>query len=241
MHHYQHHIGDYRRDTAHLSLLEHGIYRQLLDMYYLNEQPIPKETQVVFRRLSAKTEHEQNAIETILKEFFLDTPDGWKHTRCDSEIAAYQEKAEKNRINGKSGGRPKKTQVVIDGLSDGNPSGTQNNLNHKPLTINQDTSLVGNKVSNCPYQEIVDLFNRTLPDLPAVRMITEKRKKAMNARWKENQKRQNIEWWERLFEHIAGNDFLTGRNAKWTACCFDWIFKQENFVKIIEGNYENKP
>ena len=137
MHHYQHHIGDYRRDTAHLSLLEHGIYRQLLDMYYLNEQPIPKETQVVFRRLSAKTEHEQNAIETILKEFFLDTPDGWKHTRCDSEIAAYQEKAEKNRINGKSGGRPKKTQVVIDGLSDGNPSETQNNLNHKPLTINQ--------------------------------------------------------------------------------------------------------
>jgi uncharacterized protein YdaU (DUF1376 family) len=137
MHHYQHHIGDYRRDTAHLSLLEHGIYRQLLDMYYLNEQPIPKETQVVFRRLSAKTEHEQNAIETILKEFFLDTPEGWKHTRCDSEIAAYQEKAEKNRINGKSGGRPKKTQVVIDGLSDGNLSGTQNNLNHKPLTNNQ--------------------------------------------------------------------------------------------------------
>jgi uncharacterized protein YdaU (DUF1376 family) len=240
MHHYQHHIGDYRRDTMHLTLLEHGVYRQLLDMYYLNELPIPKETQVVFRRLSARTQDEQNAIETILKEFFKDTTDGWIHTRCDIEITAYHEKAEKNRINGKSGGRPKKTQVVIDGLSDANPSETQNNLNHEPLTINHiDKPLVGNKVSSCPYQEIVDLFNSTLSCLPAVRQITEKRKKAMNVRWKESEKRQSLEWWQRFFEHINQSDFLTGRNGSWGACCFDWILKQENFVKILEGNYDN--
>lgn len=86
MHYYQHNIVDYRRDTAHLSLLEHGVYRQLIDMYYLSESPIPKETQQVFRRLSARTQEEQIAVEIILNEFFLLTDDGWTHKRCDSEI-----------------------------------------------------------------------------------------------------------------------------------------------------------
>lgn len=86
MHYYQHNIGDYRRDTGHLSLLEHGVYRQLLDMYYLSESPIPRETQQVFRRLSARTQEEQNAVEIILNEFFLLTEEGWKHKRCDVEI-----------------------------------------------------------------------------------------------------------------------------------------------------------
>ncbi len=54
MNFYKHHIGDYRRDTAHLSLLEHGVYRQLMDTYYLSEEPIPNETELVMRRLSAK-------------------------------------------------------------------------------------------------------------------------------------------------------------------------------------------
>jgi len=40
LHYYTFNIGDYRRDTGHLSLLEHGIYRQLIDSYYLSEKPI---------------------------------------------------------------------------------------------------------------------------------------------------------------------------------------------------------
>ena len=51
MHYYQFNISDYRADTAHLNIIEHGIYRQLIDWYYLDEKPIPKETQVVMRRL----------------------------------------------------------------------------------------------------------------------------------------------------------------------------------------------
>ncbi len=134
MNYYQHNIGDYRRDTSHLSLLEHGIYRQLLDWYYLDEAPIPKETQVVFRRLSAKTQDEQNAIEIILKEFFFEGNDGWSHRRCDAEIANYQSKSVVNRENGKLGGRPRKTQSVISGIANETPNESENNPNHKPIT-----------------------------------------------------------------------------------------------------------
>jgi uncharacterized protein YdaU (DUF1376 family) len=156
MNYYQHNIGDYRRDTAHLSLLEHGIYRQLLDWYYLDEIEITKETQTVFRRLSARTQDEQNAIEIILKEFFVETETGWKHKRCDIEIAAYHDKAQVNRVNGKLGGRPKKTQTVSDGLSDGNRNESEQNPNHKPLTINQEpiTKVVKNIT---PLAMLVDM------------------------------------------------------------------------------------
>lgn len=132
MHYYQHNIGDYRRDTSHLSLLEHGIYRTLLDLYYLNETPIPKGTDWVIRRLSAKTNDEILAIQAVLKDFFVEGVDGYTHKRCDMEIREYTAKAGTARINGKLGGRPKKTQPVILG----NQDVTQVKANHEPLTIN---------------------------------------------------------------------------------------------------------
>lgn len=138
MHHYQHHIGDYRRDTMHLSILEHGAYRQLLDMYYLSESPIPKETEVVFRRLCAKTDDEQKAIQTVLNEFFeYNEKTGWSHKRCDCEIQKYADKAEKAKENGKLGGRPKKTEVVISGFSEK----TETKANQEPRTKNQEPSI----------------------------------------------------------------------------------------------------
>jgi len=147
MNYYQHHIGDYRRDTSHLSLLEHGAYRQLLDMYYLSEEKIPKETEVVMRRLCARTEEERTAVETVLKEFFI-FKDGYVHKRCDIEIKEYKSKADRARQNGKLGGRPSKTKEVISGLS----NETEEKANHKPLTINQEplTNIKNNNGDKSP-------------------------------------------------------------------------------------------
>ena len=116
MHYYKHHIGDYRRCTAHLSLLEHGVYRQLLDWYYLDESPIPNETQSVYRRLAARTEVEQRAVDAVLADFFTQTPDGWINNRCNKQIGKYQGNADKNRESGKLGGRPKKPKRLLMGL-----------------------------------------------------------------------------------------------------------------------------
>lgn len=129
MHHYSHNIGDYRRRTGHLSLLEHGIYRQLMDTYYLDEEPIPNKTKEVFRRLQARTEEEQQAVRDVLTEFFVLRDGAWHHQHCDEVIAVYRTKAETARANGKLGGRPPKNQ-------DGFKSEPKKKLtkNHKPRT-----------------------------------------------------------------------------------------------------------
>lgn len=94
MHYFQHFIGDYRADTSHLSLLEHGVYRQLLDQYYLSELPITLDENKLFRTLSARTEDEIKAIKNVLEDFFIKTENGYIHKRCDIEIEAYQAKSQ---------------------------------------------------------------------------------------------------------------------------------------------------
>ena len=131
MHYYKFNIADYRKDTGHLSTIEHGIYRQLIDWYYLDEQPIPEETQVVIRRLRLGSD-EVNFLRNVLDDFFVLGKTGYTHKRIEVEIKDYSEQVEKNKNNGKLGGRPKKTQSVISGL----PDESQNNPNHKPLTTN---------------------------------------------------------------------------------------------------------
>lgn len=152
MYKYLHHISDFMVATAHLSPVEECFYRRALDFYYLNEKPLPKETQSVFRRLRATTKEEKDAVLNVLQDFFFEQEDGFHNKRCDAEIAEYQQNASKSRENGKKGGRPRKnkpnenqdtdnsddlenpqeTQLVILGSE----NETQNNLNRERITDN---------------------------------------------------------------------------------------------------------
>jgi hypothetical protein len=42
------------------------------------------------------------------------------------------------------------------------------------------------------------------------------------------------------FQKAEASDFLSGRSGKWAGCSFDWIVNYNNFVKLLEGNYDNK-
>ncbi len=125
MNYYKRHLGDYARDTGHLSVLEHGIYTLLLDWYYANERPIPADKTERISRGNPKE------TQTVLSEFFKLTENGWIHSYADRVIADYNAKADRNRQAGKLGGRPRKTQTV----SKTNPQETLA-TSHKPLAIN---------------------------------------------------------------------------------------------------------
>ena len=129
MHYYQHNIADYRKDTSHLTLLEHGAYRQLLDQYYLNEEPLSLDETKLFRLLSAKTTEEKNAIKSVLEDFFTQTETGFIHRRCEIEIQTFHSKSE---VASKSA----KVRWQCERNANAMQTHSERNANHKPITIN---------------------------------------------------------------------------------------------------------
>lgn len=152
MNYYPHHIGDYITATAHLTMLEDGAYRRLLDLYYSTEKALPRERKALYRLARARTKEEQEAVDVVVEEFFDETDAGWFHSRCDEEIEKARVLAERARTNGKKGGRPPKanpeqsqnepkrnpdhnpeeTQPVISGLAKHNPDRTQTEPSDNP-------------------------------------------------------------------------------------------------------------
>lgn len=92
MNFYAFHIGDYASDTRHLSMLEDGAYRRLIDLYYTRECPLPSDLPEVFRLAGARSPAERKTVETVLREFFVKDEIGWRHKRCDLEIAVMRDK-----------------------------------------------------------------------------------------------------------------------------------------------------
>jgi len=131
MHYYQFNIGDYRAATAHLTNQEDLAYRRLLDMYYDSEEKIPLDTEWVSRRLRL----EPHVVRDVLQDMFVKQDDGWLHPKCEELIQIYQAMAEKNRANGRLGGR-KKNPVGIPVESQPEPI-AKATINYELLTNNQ--------------------------------------------------------------------------------------------------------
>lgn len=136
MNYYRLHIGDYLRDASHLSLLEHGVYTRLLQVYYTREQPIGDADK--YRLVGARSTEEREAVDAVLAEFFVLVDGGWQQGRCEREIAAYREKAERNRVVGQMGGRPVKTKnpEITQTVSTENPNVTLAN-SQEPIANKQ--------------------------------------------------------------------------------------------------------
>lgn len=130
MNYYEHHIGDYDADTAHLSWLEDMAYTRLMRLYYRKEAPIPADVAQACRLVRAQSKDERAAVDTVLREFFVLRDDGWHQDRCDAEVAAYQERVEHNRRVGKKGGRPRKTPVETE--PENNPQGLKTEPEQNP-------------------------------------------------------------------------------------------------------------
>jgi uncharacterized protein YdaU (DUF1376 family) len=121
MDYYKRYMGDYQRDTGDLSLAQHGAFTVLLDHYYSVRKPLPAAMEKLHRLCRATTKAEQDAVESVVDEFFKLGPDGLRHNaRADEEIAKWEEFAQENREKGKLGGRPKKNP---SGNPSGNPPG----------------------------------------------------------------------------------------------------------------------
>ena len=97
---------------------------------------------------------------------------------------------------------------------------------------------------NCPVQQIIDAYRRCAPNLIQPRIVPDAVKSQISGRWRQSEKHQNIEFWERFFGYCNELPLLTGGvpkrdGSKPFRAGIEWIFNATNFAKIVNGNYED--
>lgn len=187
---YKHYMSDFAQDTSHLTILEHGAYRLLLDHYYHTEGQIGSDHGQIYRVVRALDPAEQKAVDLILTQFFTLEDGQYKNHRADEEIVKYQAQREHNQTVGKLGGRPRKnpeeTRVVPEIKPGDNPSQKSdtknNNNNNGQITFDQFWEVYPRKVKKKPAFAI---WKRKRLDVIADGIIGDVKKRLeLHAPWK---------------------------------------------------------
>jgi len=84
----------------------------------------------------------------------------------------------------------------------------------------------------------VGWYHKLCPSLPAVRKLTDAKKRSIAARWKDF---SDIEVFKTVFQNTQSSDHHSGRNGAWTGCNFDWLMGPKNFEKMLERNQATGP
>ena len=108
-----------------------------------------------------------------------------------------------------------------------------NKLNTNKLNTNNTHR---NETEKFDCQEVADAFNETCVSLPRVTKLTDKRKKAI----KSILKKHSLAELKNIFKKVEYSSFLNGSGGKWSGATFDWLLKESNLIKVIEGNYDDK-
>ena len=116
-------------------------------------------------------------------------------------------------------------------------SKTNSKANVSALDIEEDKDKEREKDKRrIDYDHIVHLYNDHCPSLPTVRSLSEARKKAIRARLNN----YSVEDFKQLFMKAEESDFLKGNNNRNWSATFDWLIKDANMAKVLDGNYDNK-
>lgn len=82
-------------------------------------------------------------------------------------------------------------------------------------------------------QEIIDYYQANCTGLKQLRVFTDSRKKAV----RDILRKYGPDTVKEVLDKAQSSRFLKGETGTWK-CGFDWLFKEQNFVKVLEGNYD---
>lgn len=124
----------------------------------------------------------------------------------------------------------------IDKATDKQPISNRQATDKQPITIKNERMKEG-KNERQLQPDFVERFNEACPSLPKLVEMTPQRTKALT----DLVSKYGSEAVETAFEKAEQSDFLTGRNGRLKIQkSFDWIIQPSNFLKIMEGFYDNK-
>ncbi len=108
-----------------------------------------------------------------------------------------------------------------------------NSLDKNRLEEERDKEIDKNRID---YQLIADMYNSTCTSYPSIKVLSDARKKTIKARLKT----YSIDDFKTLFEKAEASTFLKGGNSNNWSATFDWLIKDANMAKVLDGNYDNR-
>ena len=222
MHYYQHHIGDFIKDTSFLTNEEIGIYLKLIWLYYDSEKPLPNN--LFELGMKTGTRDNQEVLEGLLGMFFvLDEQNKcWNHTRCDKELEHYKQQLTTASKAGKASALKRamnKNPTSVEQSLDERSTEVQPTNNQEPRTINHKPIKENKRGSRLPQDWFLtkamgDWATQERPDLD-VRQVAEQFKDYWAAQ--AGQKGVKLDWdatwrnWVRNTKAVKPNPFDVGR------------------------------
>lgn len=87
------------------------------------------------------------------------------------------------------------------------------------------------------YQAIKELYNACCPSLAKCTALSDARKKTIKARLSSGYTEDDF---KTLFTKAEASSFLKGKNNRNWKANFDWLIKDANFAKVLDGNYDDR-
>jgi hypothetical protein len=201
-------------------------------------------------------------VQHVINDFGLFTQDDEKF--WSESIMRRMKRIETYRSNGRKGGAPKGNQ---NASKKGNPDDEkqlENNQNSKDacflggenknikykynIRLSKDNHVDNGvvdpsettKKDDVDYKKIVELWNSHCPSLRQVRFpLSESRKRKVAQRWHEM---KTFDVMAQVFDKIQASDFCKGASRQNWQATFDWVMANDNnWRKVLEGNYDNRP
>lgn len=110
--------------------------------------------------------------------------------------------------------------------------------------------------AHCPVQKIIDAYHAAMPNNPRVKILNERRRKLIGARWREAAKlacepfgyatvADGLVAWAKFFEICGQSDFLTGRTTGSNGrppfvADIDFLMSPAGFTKTLENKYHRE-
>lgn len=95
----------------------------------------------------------------------------------------------------------------------------------------------GSARATIPYRQIQEMFNSICTHFPQCQALSDRRKRAIKARFENG---MTIDDFKKVFEKAEASSFLKGKNDRDWQASFDWLIKDANMVKVLDGNYDNR-
>lgn len=192
--------------------------------------------------LATTVRHQVGTVEKALKIFkqlgLVEVLDNGAIYMMDIQNFIGESSTEADRIRLYRSKIEKEKDHDIKSISDGVQM--YNKCSNKSTTENRDKSIENRdkriEKERINYQEIINLYNEVCTSFPKVMSISDKRRQAIKARLN----KYSREDFKRLFEKAEESDFLKGSNSRNWQANFDWLIKDANMAKVLDGNYENR-